>query len=96
MFAGGINSYRAMDANWLSFRDSLHDKIPCPALFIAGAEDPVIKLCDPDVFATMRASVPDLRGEILIPAAGHFVQQEQPDATNRALLDFLSGLAAPR
>jgi len=94
VFAGGLNSYRAMDANWTSFRDSLQDKIHCPVLFLAGAEDPVIKLCDPAVFTRMRASVPGLRGELLVPAAGHFVQQEQAAATNRALLAFLGGLRA--
>lgn len=92
VFAGGLNSYRAMDTNWQSYQTQLLDTIHCPALFLAGAEDPVIKLCDPEVFSTMRDSLADLRGEILIPAAGHFVQQEQPEESNRVLIDFLQGL----
>lgn len=91
-FAGGLNAYRAMDANWLAFRAQLHDPLPVPALFLAGEEDPVIKLCDATVFERQRALVPDLRADVRIPGAGHFVQQEQPGATNRALLDFLAGL----
>ena len=34
----------------------------------------------------------DLRGVELIPGIGHWVQQEAPDETNRALLDFLDNL----
>jgi pimeloyl-ACP methyl ester carboxylesterase len=40
----------------------------------------------------MRFRVPDLRGVELVAEAGHFVQMEQPQAVNRLLLDFLSGL----
>jgi pimeloyl-ACP methyl ester carboxylesterase len=43
----------------------------------------------------MRAKVRDLRGLELLPEAGHFVQQEQPEALNRLLLDFLATLDAP-
>ena len=31
----------------------------------------------------------DMRGVHLIPDAGHWVQQEQPEAVTRHLLDFL-------
>jgi len=34
----------------------------------------------------------DLRGVILIPDIGHWVQQEAPETTNAAMLDFLRGL----
>jgi pimeloyl-ACP methyl ester carboxylesterase len=34
----------------------------------------------------------DLRGTALLPDAGHWNQQEDPRGTNRALLEFLSGL----
>jgi pimeloyl-ACP methyl ester carboxylesterase len=40
----------------------------------------------------MRARVPQLRDVVLVPGAGHFVQQEQPLAVNAALLSFLRGL----
>ena len=38
-------------------------------------------------------AVGDFRGSLLLPDVGHWVQQEAADATNRALRDFLSGLA---
>ena len=34
----------------------------------------------------------DLRGVVLLPGIGHWVQQEAPEATNAALLEFLAGL----
>lgn len=92
VFAGGLNAYRSMDANWHAFHQRAHEPLPCPALFLAGEADPVLALGDSDLLANMRALVPDLRGEVLVPGAGHFVQQEQPQATNRALLDFLASL----
>ena len=34
----------------------------------------------------------DLRGKVLIEGAGHWNQQEAPEATNKGLLEFLGGL----
>jgi pimeloyl-ACP methyl ester carboxylesterase len=36
--------------------------------------------------------LPQLRDVVLVPQAGHFVQQEQPHAVNAALLRFLRSL----
>ena len=91
-FAGGINSYRAMDRNWNLFRDAAHAPVEVPTLFVGGAEDPVIKLAGDEPFRHMRERVPDLRGLELLPAAGHFIQQEAPRALNRLLLGFLDSL----
>jgi pimeloyl-ACP methyl ester carboxylesterase len=34
----------------------------------------------------------DHRGDVIVDGAGHWVQQQAPDAVNAALLDFLDGL----
>ena len=34
----------------------------------------------------------DLRDVVLIPDAGHWVQQEKPQETNTAIIEFLKGL----
>ena len=34
----------------------------------------------------------DLRTNVVIPGVGHWVQQEAPEATNAALLEFLATL----
>ncbi len=91
-FAGGINAYRAMDLNWELGREQAHAPVEVPALYVGGAEDPVVKLGDPGEFAHMRRLVKDLRCEKLLPGAGHFIQQESPEALNRLLLDFLENL----
>lgn len=91
-FIGGANSYRVMDYNWQLFRASAHADVTLPAAFIGGEEDPVVKLGTAAEFEHMRECVKDLRIEALLPDAGHFVQQEQPEATNRLLLEFLRGL----
>ena len=91
-FIGGINSYRAMDRNWKMFRDTAHAAVTVPTLFVGGAEDPVVKLGSEEDFTRMQQRVKDLRGMELLPGAGHFIQQEQPEALNRLLLQFLHSL----
>jgi pimeloyl-ACP methyl ester carboxylesterase len=72
-------------------RDSLLDRLPeidVPALIMAGEEDraqPVFRA------RQMADGIPGARLEI-IPQAGHLSALEQPEAFNRALLDFLTSL----
>jgi pimeloyl-ACP methyl ester carboxylesterase len=40
----------------------------------------------------MSGWVVDLRTEVVVPGAGHWVQQQAPDEVNAALLEFLRGL----
>ena len=63
-----------------------------PTLFVAGEEDVVIKLAGQDTLQRMEQLVPDLRDHVMVPGAGHFVQQEQPDPVNEALVGFLETL----
>lgn len=88
-FIGGLSSYRAMDINWEHDPDYGRTAIEAPALFLCGESDPVLQMITPKSLGTMPDRVPNLRGTELIPNAGHFAQQEQPQAVNAALLDFL-------
>jgi pimeloyl-ACP methyl ester carboxylesterase len=91
-FIGGLNSYRVADRNWeLGAPYADHD-IQAPTAFIAGSHDPVLKMIRPDAIDIMRSRCADLRQVDIIPDAGHFVQQEQPDATNAAISRFLETL----
>ena len=46
-----------------------------------------------EVLATrLSQAASDPRGVHLIPGAGHWVQQQEPQEVNRLLLEFLSGL----
>jgi pimeloyl-ACP methyl ester carboxylesterase len=90
---GPINRYRAQD---IDFEDAIPLRgrhIRQPAAFIAGTRDPVRYFAKRmDAYATAGAACDDFRGTTLIEGAGHWVQQEAPDATNAALTAFVAGL----
>jgi len=88
-FTGGLNWYRNLDRNWhlTEHLDDAH--ITCPSLFIAGSADPVLTFIPP---AAGEAWLDDHRGTLLIEGAGHWIQQERPDAVNAGLLGFLGDI----
>ena len=67
--------------------------IEIPTLFLTGERDIVIaRATKEQLTANMSRAVNDLRGVILLPEAGHWIQQELPEETNTAILEFLQGL----
>ncbi len=92
-FRGGLNYYRNIDRNWALTAPFQGARVRQPALFIAGSNDVVMhpRFSGPALQA-MPEHVTDLRGTILVEGAGHWIQQERPDAVNAALIDFLRGL----
>jgi pimeloyl-ACP methyl ester carboxylesterase len=91
-FQGGLNWYRCSggEAHQAELQVFAGQRIEVPALFIAGRSDWGIHQ-KPGALAAMPGQCcADLRGCHLIPGAGHWVQQEQPEAVNRLLLGFLS------
>jgi epoxide hydrolase A/B len=88
-FTGGLNYYRNFDRNW-ELTESVADRhVRAPAMFVTGERDPVRRFAPGE---TMNGWVDDLRANIVVPGAGHWVQQEAPKAVNAALLDFVRGL----
>jgi pimeloyl-ACP methyl ester carboxylesterase len=65
-------------------------KIVVPAYFIGGKDDPTLGQFARGV-DTMRSVVPELRGADIVDA-GHWVQQEDPQAVSNGLIGFLKGL----
>jgi pimeloyl-ACP methyl ester carboxylesterase len=90
-FTGGLNWYRNIDRNWELTAPFAERRIQAPAMFLTGELDLVRQFMPAQ---GMRGWVTDLREEIVVPGAGHWVQQEAPDAVNRALLGFLADLGA--
>jgi pimeloyl-ACP methyl ester carboxylesterase len=88
-FTGGLNWYRNLDRNWEIMANALAPTIAVPALFIAGADDPVLGFMRRERAAEV---VTGPYREVIIEGAGHWLQQERPDQVNEVLLDFLSGL----
>ncbi|WP_409330269.1 alpha/beta fold hydrolase [Trujillonella humicola] len=87
-FTGGLNWYRNFDRNWELLAPYHGRTIDAPAMFLAGAEDPVASFMPPSV---MDGVVTDLRAVVTVPGANHWLQQEAPSVVNDALLRFLDG-----
>jgi pimeloyl-ACP methyl ester carboxylesterase len=64
--------------------------IDVPSMFIAGTSDWGIYQAPGALERMQQTACTDLRGIHLIEGAGHWVQQEKPDAVNKLLLDFLA------
>jgi pimeloyl-ACP methyl ester carboxylesterase len=88
-FTGGLNWYRNIDRNWELTAPVAERRVAQPALFLTGELDPVRRFMPAEA---MRGWVTDLRDEIVVPGAGHWVQQQQPAEVNAALLGFLGGI----
>jgi pimeloyl-ACP methyl ester carboxylesterase len=88
---GPLNWYRNFDRNAADARAYGDNVIRQPAGFMAGDREPVLAML-PGQLESMRKATADLRVELSVPGAGHWIQQERPDETNRALIDFLDGV----
>src|SRR5579871_982209 len=89
-FRGGLNWYRNIDANWELTAPWQGSLILQPALFIAGSKDGVIQgNMGASSLESMGQNVPNLRRKVIVEGAGHWIQQERPQETNAALVDFL-------
>jgi pimeloyl-ACP methyl ester carboxylesterase len=88
-FVGPLNWYRNIDRNWALTAPWEGAQITSPALFLAGDRDLVMSWYDASTLeASLRALVPNLRRFELVPGAGHWIQQERPERTNAALVEF--------
>jgi pimeloyl-ACP methyl ester carboxylesterase len=88
-FTGGLNWYRNLDRNWEIMAEAVSPTITVPALFVAGAEDPVLGFTPRDRVTEL---VTGPYREVILDGAGHWLQQERPAEINDLLLDFLADL----
>jgi pimeloyl-ACP methyl ester carboxylesterase len=96
-FRGPVNFYRNFDRNWELTPQLAGAAVSQPAMFLAGALDPVVVRggimgAGDDLEERVRDAVPDLRRFVMLPGAGHWVQQERPDEVNAELIGFLREL----
>ncbi|RLN39540.1 bifunctional epoxide hydrolase 2-like [Panicum miliaceum] len=78
-FTGGINYYRNMDRNWELEAPWADAKVAVPTRFV----DYIHK-------GGFKADVPLLEDVVVIPGAGHFIQQEKADEVSHHIYEFIS------
>ena len=88
-FRGGLNWYRNIDRNWELTHFLSGAKIYQPALFVAGEVDAVITMYH-EAFDNLEHNVPNLKQKVLLPGAGHWIQQERSIEVNKLLIQFLT------
>jgi pimeloyl-ACP methyl ester carboxylesterase len=91
-FRGGVNWYRNLDRNWELTPFLSGARIHQPSLFIAGEMDGVIAFSR-GAFDRLDKFMPNLKQKVLIPGAGHWIQQERPQEVNDLLIRFLKDVA---
>jgi pimeloyl-ACP methyl ester carboxylesterase len=92
-FTGGLNWYRALDLSWELLAPFHHARVGVPALYVSGAEDPVLRMYRAAA-DNLRHTVPKLTESVVLPGCGHWTQQERPAEVNAALLRFLAAIPA--
>jgi pimeloyl-ACP methyl ester carboxylesterase len=90
-FQGGLQWYRCRTSGRFTYELEIFSgrRIEVPAVFIAGASDWGIHQKPGELERMQSEACADLRGCHLIEGAGHWVQQEQPEAVSRLLTAFL-------
>ena len=88
---GGLNWYRNLDRNWELTPFLSGAKIRQPSLFVAGEFDPVVTIYQ-QAFDSLEETMPGLTKKVLVPGAGHWIQQERPNEVNDLLIEFLASL----
>ena len=83
-FTGGINWYRNFTRNWEQ-SGTMEQRVHVPGLMIMAEDDVVLP---PSLTDGMERFVPDLE-RVLIHGSGHWTQQEKPEETSRAMIDWL-------
>ncbi len=83
--------------NWELLAPFVGAKVTVPALYIAGERDSVLAFPGVrDRIFNLSKFVPELRGKIILPGCGHWIQQELAAEVNAAMLDFLRTLSSMR
>lgn len=92
-FRGGLNYYRNLDRNW-ELQAALEGLlVRVPALYLVGERDTGLAMPGMrDIIDSMPRLVPELTASRIVPHAGHWLQQEAPEAVNAALIGFLREL----
>lgn len=90
-FRAPLDWYRNLDRNWALTAHLQDARITAPAAFVVGERDPVRHYAGQHE-AGLKDWLTDLRMQVVVPGAGHWIQQERADEVNGLLIQFLSEL----
>jgi pimeloyl-ACP methyl ester carboxylesterase len=85
-FWPALGVYRNQDRDWQRHPEIGATGVTQPALFIGGRRDSAVLF---GKFEPMEAAVPQLRKIVLLPACGHWTQQERPREVTGEVVEFL-------
>jgi pimeloyl-ACP methyl ester carboxylesterase len=86
-----MNMYKNFDVNWETLSQYQDRPVTVPSLYIGGDRD-INAIWGQEAIRRAPERLHDLWGVVIIPQCGHWLQQEQPEAVNKALLGFLESL----
>jgi pimeloyl-ACP methyl ester carboxylesterase len=91
-FQGGLQWYRCLTGKYVSELETFSGRtIDVPACFIAGKSDWGVYQFPGALERMETMACTQWRGTYFVDGAGHWVQQEQPEAVSRLLLQFIDG-----
>ena len=90
-FAGPLSFYRNLENNWHDLAHMVGKPLTVPAMFL-GAEYDVATWWGAEAIARAPEVMTNWMGAHVIDGAGHWLQQERPDETNRVIGQFLAAL----
>jgi pimeloyl-ACP methyl ester carboxylesterase len=90
-FKGPLDWYRCIDRNWALTAFLQDRRIDRPSLFLVGERDPVRRYAGAHE-AGLKDWLTDLRGQVVLPGAGHWIQQERPGDVSAVLAEFMRKL----
>jgi pimeloyl-ACP methyl ester carboxylesterase len=88
---GGLNYYRMLDVDWELLAPFEGRPVEVPSLFIGGDRD-IVTIWAKEALARAGEHQPQMRPHVVVPNCGHWIQQEQAETCNAALVAFLRGL----
>lgn len=89
-FKGGLDYYRSMDRNWALLAPFEDDVIEARVLFLAGErENSEQPITSDRMSSIMKDRVPNLERVVVVPNAGHWLQQEAAALVSQEIISFI-------
>ncbi|GGP66531.1 alpha/beta fold hydrolase [Saccharothrix coeruleofusca] len=93
-FTPSLAFYRNLDRNWELTAPFEGVRLTAPAMLVLGERD-VVRFMPgvPELVERLPDEHPGFRRTLVVPGAGHWVQQEQPEIVSKTIIEFLEELS---